>query len=223
MKGWCVPPKDSARFAADMENVLDLYTSEHDPEEPLICTDEASKQLLGHAHDPAPCAPGRAAREDFQYERKGTRALFCFFDPFGGWRRVDVTESRTAVDWAEQVRKLLEEDYPRARKVRLVCDNLNTHKVASLYEAFEPAHARALARRLEIHHTPVHASWLNVAEIELSVLAGQCLDRRIPTAEELAGEVSAWARERNESKCSVRWRFTTEQARIKLRHLYPQL
>jgi hypothetical protein len=204
-----------------MEDVLELYAAEHPPEEPLVCMDEASKQLLLDVSEPVPMAQGRPAREDYQYERRGTQSIFCFFDPNRGWRRMAVGDSRTAVDWAEQVRVLLEEDYPGARKVKLVCDNLNTHTTAALYEAFPAEQARALARRLELHHTPVHGSWLNVAEIELSALARQCLDRRIGSAERLKAEVAAWVERRNDTKSRVQWRFTTDQARVKLRHLYP--
>ena len=204
-----------------MEDVLDLYAAEHSPEEPLICMDEAGKQLLWDEAAPIPMGRGRPVREDYHYQRRGTQAIFCFFDPNRGWRRMAVQDSRTAVDWAEQVRILLEEDYPRARKVKLVCDNLNTHTTAALYEAFPAGQARALARRLEIHYTPVHGSWLNVAEIELSVLARQCLARRIGSAEQLRSEVSAWVGERNADASRVEWRFTTADARIRLRHLYP--
>jgi hypothetical protein len=205
-----------------MEDVLALYAAEHTAGEPLVCMDEASKQLLRDEIPPIPMASGRPVREDYHYERRGTRALFCFFDPNRGWRRVAVCDSRTAVDWAEQVRVLLEVDYPEAKKVKLVCDNLNTHTTASLYEAFPAPQARALSERLEIHYTPVHGSWLNVAEIELSVLARQCLDRRIGSAKELAAEVTAWVEERNGDQSKVVWRFTTDNARVKLRHLYPQ-
>lgn len=205
-----------------MEDVLELYAAEHPPEEPLVCMDEASKQLLREVTPPLPLAGGRPAREDYHYERRGTQALFCFFDPNRGWRRLAVGDSRTAVDWAEQVRVLLEDDYPQARKVKLVCDNLNTHTLAALYEAFPAEQARELARRLEIHYTPVHGSWLNVAEIELSVLARQCLDRRLGSAEHLRSEVAAWVSARNAEQSQVVWRFTTADARIKLRHLYPQ-
>jgi DDE superfamily endonuclease len=205
-----------------MEDVLDLYAADHPADEPLVCMDEASKQLLREVCEPVPMAAGRPRREDYQYERRGTQALFCFLDPNRGWRRMAVGDSRTAVDWAEQVRVLLEEDYPQARRVKLVCDNLNTHTVAALYEAFPAERARALARRLDVHYTPVHGSWLNVAEIELSVLARQCLGRRIGSAEELKREVAAWVAERNAAKCRVEWRFTTADARTKLRHLYPQ-
>lgn len=205
-----------------MEDVLELYAAEHPGDEPLVCMDEASKQLLRHVVEPIPPGPGRPGREDYQYERRGTRAIFCFFDPNRGWRRLAVRDSRTAVDWAEQVRILLEVDYPEARKVKLVCDNLNTHTIAALYEAFPADRALALSKRLEIHHTPVHGSWPNVAEIELSVLSKQCLDRRIGSAEELEKEVGAWVAKRNADRSRVVWKFTTADARVKLRHLYPQ-
>jgi hypothetical protein len=206
-----------------MEDVLDLYAAPHTEEEPLICMDEASKQLLRDVHPPAAAAPGRPARQDYHYERGGVQALFVFFDPLRGRRRVSCRDSRTRLDWAAEVRRLLEEDYPLARKVKLVCDNLNTHHSASLYEAFPAEVAHALARRLEIHYTPRNGSWLNVAEIELSALARQCLGRRIGTADELRAEVAAWERARNADGSRVEWRFTTADARTKLRHLYPQV
>jgi DDE superfamily endonuclease len=205
-----------------MEDVLDLYASTHSDDEPLVCMDEASKQLLKDVTAPIPLASGRPVREDYHYDRRGTQSIFCFFDPIRGWRRMAVKDSRTAVDWAEQIRMLLEVDYPQAKKVKLVCDNLNTHTTAALYEAFPAEQARALAKRLEIHYTPVHGSWLNVAEIELSVLAKQCLDRRIGSSEELKQEVAAWVKKRNVDQSGVKWRFTTAEARVKLRHLYPQ-
>lgn len=204
-----------------MEEVLDLYVAGHTEAEPLIGMDEASKQLL-HAEQPAlPLEPGHPQREDYHYERRGVQALFMFFDPLRGWRRVSCRDSRTRVDWAEEVRRLLDEDYPHAKKVKLVCDNLNTHHIASLYEAFPAAAAHRLARRLEIHYTPRNGSWLNVAEIELSALARQCLDRRMGSAAEWAGEVAQWAADRNRDGVRVHWRFTTADARIRLRHLYP--
>lgn len=206
-----------------MEDVLDVYSAEHSSEEPLICMDEAAKQLLRDEHESIPMTPGHPAKEDYHYERQGVRALFLFFDPVRGWRRVSGRDSRTRVDWAEEVRRLLDEDYPQARKVKLVCDNLNTHSIASLYEAFPAAEAHRLARRLEIHYTPRNGSWLNVAEIELSVLSRQCLDRRIGSESELDSECAAWQRDRNAVGCPVSWRFTTADARIKLRHLYPQI
>jgi DDE superfamily endonuclease len=206
-----------------MEEVLDLYHEPHSEEEPLICMDEASKQLLCDVQPTQPVAPGRPAREDYHYDRRGVQALFMFFDPIRGWRRVNCRGSRTRRDWAEEVRRLLDEDYPNARRVKLVCDNLNTHDIASLYEAFPASEARRLARRLDIRHTPRNGSWLNVAEIELSVLSRQCLNRRIADPAELAAETNAWMVERNASPSKVQWRFTVDDARIKLRHLYPQV
>jgi hypothetical protein len=206
-----------------MEDVLELYVAKHSEDEPLVCMDEASKQLLKDVTEPIPMACGRPAREDYHYERRGTQSIFCFFDPIRGWRRLAVQDSRTAVDWAEQIRILLEVDYPQARKVKLVCDNLNTHTTAALYEAFPADQALALSKRLEIHYTPVHGSWLNVAAIELSVLAKQCLDRRIGSAQELRQQVAAWGESRNAVESGVEWRFTTADARVKLRHLYPQI
>jgi hypothetical protein len=206
-----------------MEEILDMYAAEHSDQEPLICMDEASKQLLQNVQEPLGLQPGHAAKEDYHYQRRDVQALFMFFDPLRGWRRVSNRDSRTRVDWAEEVRRLLEEDYPQAKKVKLACDNLNTHHVASLYEAFPAELAQALARRLEIHHTPRNGSWLNVAEIELSVLTRQCLDRRLGSAEQLHGELAAWQADRNAEGSRVVWRFTTAEARIKLRHLYPQV
>jgi hypothetical protein len=206
-----------------MEDILDVYAAGHSQEEPLICMDEASKQLLRDVDEPLALLPGQPVKEDYHYERRGVQALFMFFDPLRGWRRVSNRDSRTRLDWAEEIRRLLEEDYPQAKKVKLVCDNLNTHHLASLYEAFPAEVAHSLARRLEIHYTPRNGSWLNVAEIELSVLARQCLDRRIGNAEELHRELLAWEAERNAEGSRVVWRFTTADARIKLRHLYPQI
>jgi hypothetical protein len=205
-----------------METVLDVYVAPPVADEPVINMDEASKQLLGEAQPAEPLAPGRPVREDYHYERHGVQALFIFFDALRGWRRVSCRDHRTRLDWAEEVRRLLDEDYPQARKVRLVCDNLNTHDIASLYEAFPAAEAHRLARRLEVIHTPRNGSWLNVAEIELSALSRQCLDRRIASAAELSAQVAAWAEQRNREGVRVEWRFTTADARTKLRHLYPQ-
>jgi hypothetical protein len=206
-----------------MEDVLDVYCGKgYDDEHPLICMDEAAKQLLGNEQEPLPAQPGVPAREDYHYQRHGVQALFVFFDPIKGQRRVSCRDSRTRLDWAEEVRLLLEEDYPQAKKVTLVCDNLNTHHIASLYLAFPAEQAQQLARRLEIHYTPKNGSWLNMAEIELSVLARQCLSRRIKNKEELAAALRAWQDERNASASRVHWRFTTADARIKLAHLYPQ-
>jgi len=205
-----------------MEDVLDVYEAEHSEEEPLVCMDEASKQLLRNEQPAEPPAPRRPAREDYHYERRGTQAIFMFFNPLQGRRRVSCRESRTRVDWAEEVRQLLDEDYPKAKKVKLVCDNLNTHTIASLYEAFPAEEAHRLSRRLEIHYTPRNGSWLNVAEIELSVLSRQCLDRRIGSTAELTRELAAWQVQRNADASVVRWRFTTADARVRLRRLYPQ-
>ena len=205
-----------------MEEVLDIYTAEHTEEEPLICMDEASKQLLRDERTGQPVAPGRVAREDYHYERHGVQSIFMFFNPLRGWRRVSCRDSRTRIDWAEEIRRLLEEDYPHAKRIKLVCDNLNTHSIASLYEAFPAEQAHRLARRLEIHFTPRSGSWMNIAEIELGVLTRQCLDRRIGTKEELCREVAAWEIDRNADHSVVQWRFTTPDARIRLRHLYPQ-
>lgn len=204
-----------------MEVILDLYSSEHSEDEPLIAMDEASKQLLGDLYPPIPMQPKQDKKEDYHYTREGVQALFMFFAPDQGWRRVSNRESRTRIDWAEEVRQLLDVDYPKARKVKLVCDNLNTHNIASLDEAFPAPEAHRLARRLEIYHTPRNGSWLNVAEIELSVLSKQCLDRRIPTVKELNQELEAWQKERNKQASKVIWRFSTEDARVKLKHLYP--
>jgi len=204
-----------------MEAVLDLYSSEYDPEEPLICMDEAAYQLQADVYEPVPMQPGQDKKEDYHYERQGVQALFMFLDPNGGWRRVSNRDSRTRVDWAEEVRQLLDFDYPNARKVKLLCDNLNTHSIASLYEAFPAPEAHRLARRLEIYYTPRNGSWLNVAETELSVLSRQCLDRRMDSVEALKTELQAWQMQRNQRASKVIWKFSTEDARVKLNHLYP--
>jgi hypothetical protein len=218
---WCLPPEANAEFVCQVEDVLDVYHRPPDPKRPLVCLDEASKQLIGEVAEPVPAAPGQPARIDYEYVRNGTANLFMISEPHAGWRHVEVTDRRTAVDFAEVVRALVEEVYPEAEKVVLVMDNLNTHKLASLYEAFPPEQARRVAERLEVHHTPKHGSWLNMAEIELSVLARQCLDRRIESKEELQREVAAWEDERNGQGVVIRWQFTTADARIKLRRLYP--
>jgi len=204
-----------------MEDVLEVYHRPYDEKRPLVCLDEASKQLIGETVQPLPPEPGQPERFDYEYVRNGTVNLFMLSEPLLGWRHVAVTERRTAKDFAEVVRWLLEELHPDAEKVVLVMDNLNTHKLASLYEAFPPEQARRLIERLEIHHTPKHGSWLNMAEIELSVLSGQCLDQRLGSNEEVKHEVGAWEEERNERQVGVNWRFTTADARIKLRKLYP--
>ena len=220
---WVIPPQTDAEFVCAMEDVLDVYTRPHDPARPVVCLDELSKQLVAETRVPLPAEPGQPERVDYEYERCGTANLFLTGEPLAGRRHVTATERRTAVDFAHEVRDLLEVRYPHAEKVVLVMDNLNTHKPAALYEAFEPAVARALLDRLEIHHTPKHGSWLNVAEIELSVLSRQCLDRRIPDLETLTREVAAWEQARNADPRPVNWRFTTPDARIKLKRLYPSI
>lgn len=222
-KQWCIPPKADAEFVARMEDVLEVYTQPYDPQRPLICMDETNKQLLAHKQDPLPAAPGKTSCIDYEYERRGAANLFMFFEPLAGKRLVKVTERRTRIDWAEAMRELADVHYPDAEKIVVVLDNLNTHSPASFYEAFEPQEARRLAKRFEFHYTPRHGSWLNVAEIELSVLSRQCLDRRIPDKERLEREVHAWQEERNASVVKVHWRFTTADARIKLKRLYPKL
>jgi DDE superfamily endonuclease len=220
---WCIPPEASAEFVCAMEDVLEVYHRPYDEKRPLVALDEASKQLVGETVEPIPAAPGQPERFDYEYVRNGTANLFMVSEPLLGWRAVQVTERRTARDYAEVLRWLAEDVHPDAEVIVLVQDNLNTHTLASLYEAFPPEQARRLAERFEVHYTPRHGSWLNVAEIELSVLARQCLDRRIASAEELRREVGAWEAERNERAVEVRWRFTTAEARIKLHRLYPSL
>jgi hypothetical protein len=204
-----------------MEDVLDVYHRPYDSKRPLVTLDETSKQLIGETVEPVPPAPGQPARFDYEYVRNGTANLFMVSEPLLGWRAVQVTERRTAKDLAEVLRWLVEELHPEAEKVVMVMDNLNTHKLASLYEAFPPDQAKRIADKLEIHYTPKHGSWLNMAEIELSVLSRQCLDRRIESMEELKREVAAWEQGRNERQVVVNWQFTTADARIKLRRLYP--
>jgi len=220
-KCWTIPPAANAQFAAAMEDVLAVYARPYDPARPVVCMDEKPYQLLGHARAPIPATPGHDLKQDSEYVRCGTCSIFCWVEPLRGWRRVDAQPQRTKVDWACQVERLLTIDYPDADKVVLVMDNLNTHTIGSLYEAFDPAKAFALAQRLEIHHTPKHGSWLNIAEIELSALTRQCLDRRILDLAALNTELAAWQQATNTQQRQVDWQFTTEDARIKLRHLYP--
>lgn len=205
-----------------MEDVLEVYARPRNPKAPVVCMDEKPYQLLGHARDPIPAAPGRDRREDSEYVRSGTCSIFVWAEPLAGRRRVVARQQRTRIDWAHEVDRLLTVDYPDADRVVLVMDNLNTHTLGSLYEAFEPARARALAERLEIHHTPRHGSWLNVAEIELSALTRQCLDRRIDNLDVLNAELAAWQSATNADQRQVNWHFTTHDARTRLRHLYPE-
>jgi hypothetical protein len=206
-----------------MEDVLEVYTRPYDARRPQVCLDETSKQLVAETREPIPAAPGQAARVDYEYARRGTANLFMVFEPLAGRRQVTVTERRTAVDLAHVIQELVDVHYAQAEKIVLVMDNLNTHTPASLYEAFAPAEARRLRERLEIHYTPKHGSWLNMAETELSVLARQCLDQRIANPTTLTQEVAAWERQRNTAKCRVDWHFTTHDARIKLKRLYPSI
>ncbi|MDQ2756952.1 MAG: IS630 family transposase [Actinomycetota bacterium] len=216
-----MPPKANAEFVARMEDVLAVYARRFNPLRPVVCMDEKPYQLLDHARDPLPARPGHDLREDSEYVRHGTCSIFVWVEPLAGWRRVHALQRRTRLDWASQVKEMLTVDYPEAEKVVLVMDNLNTHNIASLYEAFEPAEAFALAQRLEIHHTPKHGSWLNIAEIELSALTRQCLDRRISDLDVLNTELAAWQHDTNADQRQVDWQFTTDDARIKLRRLYP--
>jgi transposase len=206
-----------------MEDVLSVYTRPYDPRYPQVCMDEVSKQLLRDTRTSLPMEPGRPERHDYEYERGGVVNLFLFCEPLRGRRWVDVTDRRTRRDWAHQIKELVDERYPQAERIVLVMDNLNTHTPASLYEAFEPEEANRLANKLEIHYTPKHGSWLNMAEIELSVLSRQCLDRRVPDFESLQAEVAAWQERRDATGTKIEWRFRTEDARIKLKRLYPSL
>jgi transposase len=218
-----IPPKENADFVAAMEDVLEVYRRPYDPKRPVVCLDEQSKQLVKETRAPIAAKPGRNQRVDYEYERNGTANLFMRFEPLAGHRRLKVTDRRTKIDFAQVIRELVNEDYPEAEMIVLVMDNLNTHKPASLYEAFEPAEARRLVEQLEIHYTPKHGSWLNMAETELSILTKQCLDRRIPDQPTLRCEVAAWERPRNEAESKIDWQFTTHDARIKLKKLYPSI
>jgi hypothetical protein len=204
-----------------MEDVLEVYTRPYDAAHPLVCMDETSKQQIMEVRQPVERAPGRAYRFDAEYKRNGVSNLFMFLAPLNGWRHVKVTDRRTKVDWAVAMRELVDEHLPDAEKITVVMDNLNTHCPSSLYEAFAPEEAKRILNRLELHYTPKHGSWLNMAEIEMSVLTRQCLSRRIPDQNALRREVAAWQQKRNEKEATIDWRFTTEDARIKLKRLYP--
>ncbi len=218
-----IPPKANAGFVAAMEDVLEVYTRPYDPARPLVCLDETSKQLTFETRTPIPIRPGREARFDYEYERAGVASLFMLFAPLEGWRHVAVRDRRTAIDFAHILKDLADTHFPKADRITLVQDNLNTHNPASLYKAFPPDEARRIVERFEWHFTPKHGSWLNIAECELSTLARQCLDRRIPDRNTLANEAKAWETERNTASAKVTWRFSTKDARIKLAHLYPQI
>jgi DDE superfamily endonuclease len=217
-----LPPEQNADFVCAMEDVLEVYQRPYDPQRPVVCLDEQSRQLTRETRRAIPAAPGHPARVDYEYERNGTANLFMIFEPLAGKRRVKVTDRRTALDFAEVIRELVD-GYSMAEKIVLVMDNLNTHKMASLYEAFAPDEARRLIERLEVHYTPKHGSWLDMAETELSVMTKQCLRRRIPDKPTLVSEVAAWESSRNTARCRIDWRFTTANARIKLKRLYPSI
>ena len=206
-----------------MEEILDFYAEPHDPKRPKVNFDETSKQLIKETRAPVPTKPGQVTRYDYEYERNGTRNLFLFCEPQAGWRHIVVTEQRTMHDFAQQMKWLVDEAYPDADLIRVVLDNLNTHKLASLYETFAPAEARRIAKKLEFHYTPKHGSWLNMAELEFSVLSRQCLDRRIPDETTLICELQAYEERRNVAKAKITWRFASEQARVKLQRLYPTI
>lgn len=219
-KQWCIP-QVSAEFVWRMEDVLDLYEEPYDPKRPTVCFDEMPYQMVAEKRVPIPAKAGCPERYDYEYARRGVCNLFMFFEPKASWRHIDLRERRTARDFAQQMRKLADDHYPEAEKIRVVLDNLNTHTPAALYEAFEPEEARRILRKLEFHYTPKHASWLNQVEIELSALSRQCLRRRIPDESTLKKESAAWEYERNEKEATVSWRFTAPDAREKLKRLYP--
>ena len=220
---WCIPPQADGEFVAAMEEVLEVYKRPVDPRRPLVCMDETSKQLIGEIRVPLPARPGEPARYDSEYVRNGTANLFVAFEPLSGWRHVKVTDTRTRMDWAWFIKDLLDSRYRDARRVVLVMDQLNTHAIASLYETFAPPEARRLAERLEIHFTPKHGSWLNMAEIELGVMSRQCLEDRTEDRTKLARQAKAWVAQRNRHHCHVNWRFSTADARVKLKRLYPSI
>lgn len=222
-KCWCIPPNENGAFVANMEDVLDVYHRPYNENCPVVCMDEKPYQLLGESREPLPMKAGEINRYDNEYVRNGTCSIFMFTEPLRGKRNVSVLQRRTKKDWALQIEELLEVHYPDAAKVCLVMDNLNTHSISSLYETFVASKARKLAKRLEIHYTPKHGSWLNIAEIELSAMTSQCLGRRIPDINVLSDELKEWSRVRNEDCTKVKWQFTNEEARIKLHRLYPNI
>lgn len=216
---WCIP-EVSSEFVSRMEDVLDLYAQPYDPSRPVVCFDEMPVQLVSETRRPLPAEPGQPERYDYEYRREGTANVFLFFQPLAGWRHVKVTAQRTKCDFGDCMKDLVDTHFPAAEVIRVVLDNLNTHTCAALYDAFPPEEARRLARRLEFHYTPKHGSWLNMVEIELSVFDRQCLQRRVPSREALAGEAAAWQTARNDCHATVHWRFTIDKARQKLHWLY---
>jgi transposase len=221
VREWCIPPEKEEEFVAGMENILDVYARKYDKKHPLVCMDELSCQLIGEVRVPIPASKGQTERFDTEYKRNGTCAIFMFASPLEGWRRAEVSECRTKIDWAGQIKKLVDMDFPHAEKIVLVMDNLNTHTIGSLYKAFSPEEARRLRNKLELHYTPKHGSWLNMAEIEINILANHGLSKRVSTMEQMQKEVASWVKARNQSANKINWRFTTEDARIKLKRLYP--
>ena len=219
---WCIPPKCNAEFVCAMENVLSVYTRPYDANHPVVCFDEKSKQLVGEVCKSIPVAPGRAECHDYEYVRNGTANLFLLVEPLRGWRQVDVTARRTKLDFAKQMKELVDMHYPGAAKITLVMDNLNTHRLSCLYEAFAPTEARRLIEKIEVVHTPKHGSWLNMAECELSVLEKQCLGERVADQPTLRARIQLWNNDRNRRSKNIDWQFQTADARIKLRRLYPQ-
>jgi hypothetical protein len=222
-KEWCIPPKENAQFVYHMEDVLDIYRRQADPRYPLVCFDETPVQLVSETRQALPMKVGQPERWDYEYHREGTANLFIFFAPLQNWRHIQVTEHRTKVDWAKCMRDLVDIHFPQAEHILLVEDHLNTHDPSALYEVFPPAEAKRILDHLEFHFTPKHGSWLNMAEIEFSVLSRQCLDRYLPSRTMLIEEVLAWETDRNTSGATVDWRFTTVDARIKLKKLYPTI
>jgi DDE superfamily endonuclease len=221
---WCIPPRQGAAFVCQMEQVLEVYKRPYDPRRPVVGMDERPKQLIAQTRQPIPAAPGQPARLDYEYVREGVCTAWMFVGPLAGWRSVPVTRTKTAVDRARQVHRLIDEPrHAQAERITLVCDNLNTHALASLHQAFAPAEALRIASKLGLVHTPKHGSWLNVAESELSALTRQCLDRRIAVQQEVAEEAASWSERRNARQVGGDWHFTTEDARVKLKHLYPKI
>lgn len=223
MSSWVIPPLENSDFVAHMEMVLDVYKTPYDADHPVVCMDESPRQLIGQTRTPMAAGPGTDAREDFEYRRCGVANIFMVNEPLMGRRYVKVTERRTKLDWAVLMKEVADEHYSSAKKIRLVMDNLNTHRPAALYEAFPPEEAKRILDRFEFIYTPRHASWLNMAEIELNVLVRQCLNRRIDNIETMKEEVAAWQNERNNRESTIDWQFTTEKARVKLKRLYPTI
>ena len=221
---WCIPPQADAAFVSQMEQVLEVYRRPYDPRFPVVNMDEQHKQLIAETQQPIPAAPGSPARFDYEYVRQGSCVIWMFVEPLAGWRDVSVSETRTAVDWAHRVRRIVDDPrYATAERITLVCDNLNTHTLASLYQAFPPEEALRLAQRIEIVHTPKHGSWLNIAESELSVLTRQCLAQHLPDQPAVAQQSALWTARRNATQTGVDWQFQTADARIKLKRLYPKV